>query len=307
MARLRCRQPRPALVAVSAGRASPAPAGAALSPLGSCGDSGQRRPGPPLSPLLRRPPPASPRPRRPPRTPPARHPPGPRRPRRRPHRPPPARRHGPAMGRRDHSSLRRPRPAPATRHSRPALRRGHSPLGSLPRAAQRPSRLTSRRHALRLRSSRLTGSSSQPRTSPSVLTGTHYAWLALGILVLAVYGSLIPFHFQPRPLNEAFAAFRHIAFHDPTDLHARGDWIVSVALFLALSYLFMAALCVDRRGRGNLAAAAAVLLVCAALSVAIEFAQLYFPPRTVSLNDIAVETLGAAAGTFLWLIAGQRI
>jgi glycopeptide antibiotics resistance protein len=186
-----------------------------------------------------------------------------------------------------------------------------------------------------------------PRTAPSVLTATHYGWLALGILVLAVYGSLIPFHYQPRPLEDAVTAFQHIAFHNPSDLHARGDWIVSVALFLALSFLSMAALCVDRRGKSEIrkpksetnpkyeirngfwfwisdfvlggcfgfryssfelaAKAVAVVLFCAVLSVAIEFAQLFFPPRTVSLNDIIAETLGGAAGTLLWLVAGQRI
>ena len=52
---------------------------------------------------------------------------------------------------------------------------------------------------------RLIESSSAGRTA---LTATHYAWLALGILMLAVYGSLIPFHVQPRPLDDALAAFR---------------------------------------------------------------------------------------------------
>jgi VanZ family protein len=150
-------------------------------------------------------------------------------------------------------------------------------------------------------------SPSRQRPSPSVLTAAHYGWLALGMLLLAVYGSLIPFHYRPRPLAEALSAFRHIAYYDPSDLGARGDWAVSVALFLALSYLLMAALCVDRRRRVGLCAAPAVVLACAVLSVAIEFVQLYFPPRTVSLNDIAVETLGGVAGTLLWLTGGQRI
>src|SRR5207302_801942 len=46
---------------------------------------------------------------------------------------------------------------------------------------------------------------------------------------------------------------------------------------------------------------------CAALSVAIEFVQLYFPPRTVSLNDIAVESLGGLVGALTWLAVGQRL
>lgn len=143
--------------------------------------------------------------------------------------------------------------------------------------------------------------------SPSVLTARHFGWLAIGTLVLAVYGSLIPFTYRPRSLDDAMAAFRHIAFFDPTYLEGRGDWLISVVLFLALSFLFMAAICVDRRARIQLIAAPAVVLFCALLSVAIEFTQLYFPPRTVSLNDIIVETLGGIAGTLLWIIGGQRL
>src|SRR5262249_21750669 len=39
----------------------------------------------------------------------------------------------------------------------------------------------------------------------------------------------------------------------------------------------------------------------------IEFTQLWFPPRVSSLNDIVAETLGAAVGISLWIIAGQRV
>ena len=127
------------------------------------------------------------------------------------------------------------------------------------------------------------------------------------MLFLAVYANLIPFDYRPRPLDDAIAAFRHITFHDPWDLGARGDWIVSVIVFSALSYLLMAALCVDRGVVAGLCVAPAVALFCALLSVVIEFVQLYFPPRTVSLNDIALETMGGVAGTLTWLIAGQRI
>jgi glycopeptide antibiotics resistance protein len=140
-----------------------------------------------------------------------------------------------------------------------------------------------------------------------VLSAAHYRWLAAGTLALAVYGSLIPFNYQPRPFAEALAAFQHIAFLDPADLGARGDWVLSVALFTALSYLLMAALCVDRRRAVGLAAALVVVPLCAGLSVVIEFVQVYFPPRTVSLNDIAVETLGGLVGALFWLIGGQRV
>jgi VanZ family protein len=153
----------------------------------------------------------------------------------------------------------------------------------------------------------LTGSSRRHGTPSPVLHTAQYRWLALGILVLAVYGNLIPFRYRAKPWDQALAAFRAIAWYDPSNLGARGDWIVSVVLFLILSYLLMAALCVDRGPRVGFWLAPVILLLCAALSVAIEFAQIYFPPRTVSLNDIAAENTGAVLGALLWIIGGQRI
>jgi len=46
---------------------------------------------------------------------------------------------------------------------------------------------------------------------------------------------------------------------------------------------------------------------CAALSAAIEFTQLWFPPRVSSLNDVLAETIGAVIGATTWVIAGQRL
>lgn len=51
----------------------------------------------------------------------------------------------------------------------------------------------------------------------------------------------------------------------------------------------------------------AVLAACAAIAVAVEYAQVYVAPRTVSRNDLLAEFLGAAAGVVLWLVAGERL
>jgi glycopeptide antibiotics resistance protein len=142
---------------------------------------------------------------------------------------------------------------------------------------------------------------------PPAPTATHFRWLALGASLLIVYGCLIPLRYRPAPLAEALAAFRRISYIDPSLLGARGDWVISIVQFAVPSYLTMAGLCVDRRRAFGLAAAALVVPVCIVLTVAVEFLQLYFPPRTVSLNDIAVESLGGVAGALIWLMAGQRL
>ena len=47
-----------------------------------------------------------------------------------------------------------------------------------------------------------------------------------------------------------------------------------------------------------------VLVFCLSLAVAIEFAQLFFPPRTVSLNDLIAESLGTVIGILGWQFFG---
>jgi glycopeptide antibiotics resistance protein len=152
------------------------------------------------------------------------------------------------------------------------------------------------------------GSGATPaRVHDGVLGSRQYAWLAVGLAVLTVYGNLIPFDFRPLPLDEAAAAFRQMAVLSPAITEARGDWMVSVLLFAALSYTVTAAVSIDCPWDVGLGAAVLVVSGCLLLSVVIEFVQVFFPPRTVSVNDIVLESLGACAGVILWLAAGQRL
>lgn len=146
---------------------------------------------------------------------------------------------------------------------------------------------------------------SQSGAPPSVLMARHHAWLALAYVALVIYGSLVPFQFQPRPLNDAIASF-HEVYSSSVRVESRSDWAANLLLFVPLGYLLMASLCVDRPRPVGLAAALIVIPVCWALSTGIEFAQLFFPPRVSSLNDIVAESLGGAVGTSLWLVGGQR-
>lgn len=143
-----------------------------------------------------------------------------------------------------------------------------------------------------------------PRSTP---TARHFGWATLGLLIFAIYGSLLPFQFRARTWDEAIAKFERIKRFDPSDLEARGDWVISVVMFSALTFLAMGALSVDRRRTIGFLVAPLVAILCVALAVGIEFAQVFFPPRTVSINDIQVESLGGIIGVAIWLAAGQRI
>jgi VanZ family protein len=144
------------------------------------------------------------------------------------------------------------------------------------------------------------------RPGPLLRAG-HYGWLGLALLLLTIHGSLLPYNYNWVPPDEAVDKFRHINWLDLTSLGARGDWVISLLLYSALSFALMGALCVDRRRVLGLLAWPLVSVFCAAVAVALEFTQIYFPPRTVSLNDIALECGGGLLGPLVWLAVGQRV
>ncbi len=145
-----------------------------------------------------------------------------------------------------------------------------------------------------------------PRTDPPVVRAAYYWWAALCLLTLAIYGNLLPLNFQPRPLGQAVAAVCQLTLIDLWDVNARGDWVLSTALFAALGFTLMAARCVNRDRRADLRAALIVLPFGLLLSVFIEFLQVFFPPRTVSLNDVVVEGTGMLLGILAWVGGGRR-
>jgi VanZ family protein len=130
--------------------------------------------------------------------------------------------------------------------------------------------------------------------------------LALAYLAFVIYGSLVPLHFHSRPLAEAWRYFRQIPYLN-LGIGSRADWVANILLFIPLAFLWLGVLW---HRRSLLLRAAASLLVLGAgvgLSVGIEFTQLFFPPRTVSLNDILAETIGAGIGVAAWWLAGPAV
>lgn len=128
---------------------------------------------------------------------------------------------------------------------------------------------------------------------------------AIGYAAFVVYGSLVPLEFQPMPLEQAWREIRSIPFLR-LGIGSRADWVANILLFVPLGFLLMGLADSRRIGLRTLAALG-VLAVCVAASAGIEFVQLFFPPRTVSQNDILAEGLGALAGVVLWLIYGRAL
>jgi glycopeptide antibiotics resistance protein len=144
--------------------------------------------------------------------------------------------------------------------------------------------------------------SGQPRSTARGLTW----WLTLGYTVFVVYGSLVPLRFHPRPLEEAWNDFRRIPYLE-LGIGSRADWVANILLFVPLAFLWLGVLWPKRGSIARALVSAFVLAACAGLSVAIEFTQIFFPPRTVSLNDIFAEGTGALVGALLWWSVGSRV
>jgi hypothetical protein len=87
----------------------------------------------------------------------------------------------------------------------------------------------------------------------------------------------------------------------------RPDWMANLVMLIPLGFLTTGALWprngVLRRG----AAAGAALFGCVIVVVAVKYAQLFFPSRTVSLNYILAQSLGSLGGVALFWLSGQSV
>jgi VanZ family protein len=139
-------------------------------------------------------------------------------------------------------------------------------------------------------------------------TDRRSAFIAfLAYLGFVVYGSLVPFQYRATTLDEALRQFAAIPYLN-LGLESRADWIANIVLYVPLAFLGCAGT-VGLRSLNPLRHLG-VLLVCGfclAVAVAVEFTQIFFAPRTVSLNDLLAEGLGSLGGGALFVLGRRQI
>lgn len=135
---------------------------------------------------------------------------------------------------------------------------------------------------------------------------TSYA--ALFYLLFVIYGSLLPFDFNQRTFAEAWSLFSNIRFLN-LGAASRADWIANILLYIPLAYLALDGLVKGGRSqrRYPFMATLAVFIFCVLVSIGIEFTQIFFQPRTVSLNDLIAEFIGTLIGITLWHTASEQL
>lgn len=119
-----------------------------------------------------------------------------------------------------------------------------------------------------------------------------------GYLFFVAYGSLLPLDFKSMPFDKAWGIFQHLQLHN-LDVSSRADWIANVVLGIPTGLLTAQVLF----GKFSKIPRAFLLIVSALFSfvfiAGIEFAQIFSPSRTCSLNDILAQSIGALIGLSL--------
>jgi glycopeptide antibiotics resistance protein len=136
----------------------------------------------------------------------------------------------------------------------------------------------------------------------------RYAFfIFLAYLAFVGYGSLVPFELRNYTLDQAIEQFASIGYLE-LGAASRADWVANIVLYVPLAFLGCA-WAVGMRTQNPLRylAALPVFAFCIAVAIALEFTQIFFAPRTVSLNDLLAETLGSLAGIALFGLGRQHI
>lgn len=127
-------------------------------------------------------------------------------------------------------------------------------------------------------------------------------WLAVYALFV-IYSSLIigplGFHFVPQDPAAVWDRFLTTPFFD-TGSDQRPDWIANLLLMVPFGLLAAGTFAAGRGLNARISGGAFSLLLGFAFVLAVKYGQLFFPPRTVSLNYIIAQCLGVTAGVLLF-------
>jgi len=150
---------------------------------------------------------------------------------------------------------------------------------------------------------------SMKRTPLPLPSHRHYGWFGLGYAVLALYSSTVigptGLHFVSLDPVEAFHHFLGTRFV-ASGSDQRADWMGNLLMLVPFGFL-VAGMIWPRRAALRLLAAIGTMLICMAVILAIKYLQLFFPPRTVTLNYIVAQGVGAAIGCAGFAVWQERI
>jgi VanZ family protein len=134
-------------------------------------------------------------------------------------------------------------------------------------------------------------------------------WLCLGYVAVMLYSSTVVgptglnFVFQdPGKVLNQFLATRFVTHGSDQ----RADWIGNLLMLVPFGFL-VAATIWPRRPALRLPAALSAIMICVTIILMLKYLQLFFPPRTVTLNYIVAQGVGGTIGCAAFAVWRERI
>ena len=149
--------------------------------------------------------------------------------------------------------------------------------------------------------------SNSQRNNHVTLPWLSTAMLGLGIAstLLLVYASLVPLQYTPLSWRESVDRWEAIRWLE-LGVGNRADWIANALVVIPSAFFLSGAVDYGRMTRWTFfLASPLILLSLGAIVLGIELVQVWFPPRTVSQNDIFAGWVGVVAGLTAWSFAGR--
>ena len=139
------------------------------------------------------------------------------------------------------------------------------------------------------------------------MTYRKFLYFSFAYSLFIIYGSLVPLDYHPKPFEQAWLSFSQIRYLN-LGAASRADWIANIILYIPLTFSLAACLIGKTKSLFH-SIFIGLLILCFSitLAVTIEFYQQFFPPRTVSQNDLIAETMGSVIGLTLWFSYGKKL
>jgi len=129
---------------------------------------------------------------------------------------------------------------------------------------------------------------------------------ALAVTYVSVVIGPLGFHYVQRDVGEAWQALLAMKYVEHGS-DQRADWMANLAMTIPLGFLCMGAFWTRGSGPQRWIAASGAVLSCLIFVMAVKYAQLFFPPRTVTLNYVVAQSLGVLLGIVLFALTREPL
>lgn len=136
-------------------------------------------------------------------------------------------------------------------------------------------------------------------------------FLGIASVLMLIYASLIPLQYRPLDWQDSLQRWKSIPWLN-LGVGNRADWIANGLAVIPCSFLLLGGLNYSKGGIGGIKrwgssrlGGSLVIAFLIVLILCIELVQVWFPPRTVSWNDVVSGWIGILLGAIGWMGFGE--